>query len=315
LAKLIVLGSGGPVPTPDRFGTSHVIQSGGRNFLFDCGPGTTYKLSKLGLGSLDFDHVFISHHHFDHTADLPAFLLTRWDHSIGDEAQLNVFGPEHTEEMIDRLIGENGAFAFDLNARVNHKLSKIMYTLRGGELPRPKPDFNVADVSTGVVVEGDGFRVTAQRVEHVQPQLESNAYRLDTDDISVVFTGDAAACDHIVELASGADVLVSLCGNFQSELKRKDVESGQIGSISAAEIAAEAGVEQLVMVHMGADISSEQGRVRALDEMKPIYDGEIIVSDEMMSYDLRRADASRTPVRNNAAHTHIDRHTASPSKT
>lgn len=284
-----------------------MVQTGGRNFLFDCGPATTYKLAKHGLSSLDFDYVFISHHHFDHVADLPAFLLTRWDHSIGDESRLNIFGPENTEEMIDRLVGEQGAFAFDWKARVNHPLSQQMHKLRGGDLPRPKPEFNVKDVSTGMILEGDGFRVTSQRIEHVQPQLEANAYRLDTDDISIVFTGDARPCDHLVELATGADVLVSMCGNFQSELERKGVGSGQIGSLSAAEVAAEAGVGQLVMVHMGPDISSEEGRIRAIEEMSPIFPGEIIVTDELASYDLHRNGGTVTPNVDHDVHTHIFR--------
>ncbi|MDG0869065.1 MBL fold metallo-hydrolase [Candidatus Lucifugimonas marina] len=307
LANLIVLGSGGPIPNADRFGTSHVVTSGGRNFLFDCGPATTYKLAKHGLSSLDFDHLFISHHHFDHVADLPAFLLTRWDHSIGDETPLKIFGPENTEVMIERLVGEQGAFAFDWKARINHPLSQQMHQLRGGALPRPKPEFDVSDVSTGVILEGDGFRVTSQRIEHVEPQLQANAYRLDTDDISIVFTGDARPCDHIIDLASDADVLVSMCGNFQSELERKGVQSGQIGSLSAAEMAAEAGVGQLVMVHMGPDISSASGRVRALEEMSSIFQGEIIVSDELSSYDLRRRDVSANQNIDNSMHAHICR--------
>lgn len=307
MAKLIVLGSGGPIPNADRFGTSHVVQSGGINFLFDCGPATTYKLAKFNLSSLDFDHLFISHHHFDHVADLPAFLLTRWDHSIGTESLLEVFGPENTELMIDRLIGEKGALAFDWKARVNHPLSQQMHQLRGGNLPRPKPFFDVHDVSTGVIVEGDGFKVTSQRIEHVQPHLEANAYRLDTDEISIVFTGDARPCDHIVELSKGADVLVSMCGNFQSELERKGVESGQIGSLAAAEMAAEAGVGQLVMVHMGPDISSQQGRVRAVQEMSGIYSGNIIVSDELTSYDLKHGGLTPASPESASSHTHINR--------
>ena len=308
-----MLGSGGPVPNADRFGSSHLVRSGGRNFLFDCGPATTYKLAKFGVSSLDIDHLFVSHHHFDHVADLPAFLLTRWDHSIGDESRLNIFGPENTSTMIDRLVGEEGAFAFDWKARVDHPLSQRMHTLRGGDLPRPNPDFEVSDVSTGVIIEGDNFRVTSQRVEHVEPQLEANAYRLDTDEISVVFTGDARPCDHIVDLATGADVLVSMCGNFQSELLRKGVESGQIGSLAAAELAAESDVEQLIAVHMGPDISSAEGRVRALEEMGEIFSGEIIISDEMTSYDLRRKQSTQSASPDPSSHRFVvrDRSTSS----
>ncbi len=65
MAKLHVLGSGRPVPTPTRFGTCHIVESGGRKFMFDCGPGTTYKMSKKGWHALDIDVLCFSHHHFD----------------------------------------------------------------------------------------------------------------------------------------------------------------------------------------------------------------------------------------------------------
>jgi len=286
MTALIVLSSGGPVPNADSFGTSYVVKTGGRNFLFDCGPATTAKLAKLGLSSLDFDQLFISHHHFDHTADLPAFLLTRWDHSVGKENRLQIFGPEPTVEMIERLIGPRGAFAFDWSARVNHPLSQQMHSLRGGDLPRPHPEHDVQNVTTGVIFDSNEVKVTAQRVEHVQPHLESNAYRIDSPEISIVFTGDARPCEHLVELATGADVLVTMCGNFQSELIRKGVEAGQIGSVAAGELAAESGVGHLVLAHMGPEISSKDGRIRAEQEIREIYNGKITISDEMSTYPL-----------------------------
>ena len=296
------------MPNAERFGSAYIVEAAGKRFLFDCGPAAVYKMSKLGVHPLDIDHLFFTHHHFDHMADFGTFLMTRWDHSTGSENRLNVFGPRNTEELTERLIGESGAFGFDLTARTKHHLSERMHSLRGGSLPRPWPDVNVRDIGPGLVTEDDGFRVTAAQTEHVQPYHDSLAYRLDTDEGSVVFTGDAQPCDHTVALAKGADALVSLCGNFQSKLKERDVERGQTGTLGAGELADEAGVKQLFLVHMSTDLTSQ--RKRALEEISSVYGGEITVTDEMETYDLAKPDRSgrRTRIVKSEEHSHIVRH-------
>ena len=53
--------------------------------------------------------------------------------------------------------------------------------------------------------------MTAAPADHVQPYLDSLAYRLDSDEGSVVLTGDTAPCDSVTDLARGADVLMMMC--------------------------------------------------------------------------------------------------------
>ena len=97
--KLYILGAGTPTPTPYRFGSAYVLQLGNEKIMFDCGPATTHKLVKSGLWPTEIDHLFFTHHHFDHDIDYPCFLLCRWDQSIGKEKQLKVFGPTLTEDF------------------------------------------------------------------------------------------------------------------------------------------------------------------------------------------------------------------------
>ena len=93
MAQVHVLGAGTPTPTPERYGSSYVVQVGGDFLMVDCGPSTTHKLVKAGLFPTQIDYLFFTHHHFDHDVDYPCFLLTRWDQSIGVEKELEVFGP------------------------------------------------------------------------------------------------------------------------------------------------------------------------------------------------------------------------------
>jgi ribonuclease BN (tRNA processing enzyme) len=278
--------------------------------MFDCGPASTYKMAQIGLHPLDIDYLFFTHHHFDHDVDFPCFMLTRWDESIGKENQLNVFGPNYTESITERLVGEEGAFAYDLNARRNHPLSQSLYEKRGGTLPRPRINVKARDVGPGTVFTGNDFEITAAPAEHVQPYLDSLAYRLDTSEGSIVFTGDTEPCERVVELARGADALVSMCGNFESVYdERRPADVGQTGTLGAAEMAAEAGVKQLFLVHVGPDLSAPENRERGIAEVKTVFDGEVTLTDELQTYDWHKHDHSHdAPVADPETHPHIHRH-------
>ena len=143
MAEIYTLGAGTPTPTPTRFGSSHVLKLGDQLLMFDCGPATTHKLVKAGLFPTQVDYLFFTHHHFDHDIDYPCFLLCRWDQSIGKENQLQVFGPDLTERITEGILGENGLFAHDWKARVNHPLSQQVFVNRGGTLPRPAPSVSL----------------------------------------------------------------------------------------------------------------------------------------------------------------------------
>jgi ribonuclease BN (tRNA processing enzyme) len=254
--------------------------------MFDCGPATTYRLAKLGISPTMVNHLFFTHHHFDHNADYPCFLLSRWDLSIGEEQVLQVYGPAPTETITERLIGETGAFVFDWKARVNHPLSQRVHQLRGGTLPRKPPSVHVRDIRPGEVHSGRDWEVTAASADHVQPWLDSLAYRLDTSEKSIVFTGDTAPCQSVADLAKGADVMVAMCGGEQQRQIERGVAFGQMGTTLAGELAQKAAVKKLVLTHIGPRFSSHGGMEKGIVDVAQVYDGEIIFAEEMMSIEI-----------------------------
>lgn len=106
------------------------------------------------------------------------------------------------------------AFALDINDR-----------MRDGRNPALSTYFDVHDIAipTGygyhpntnphpriepwLVHEDDRVRVTATLVDHF-PIVPAFGFRFDTDQGSVVFSGDTAPSDNLVRLARGADILV-----------------------------------------------------------------------------------------------------------
>jgi len=64
--EIILLGTGGPKPDPKRQGPSLAVRIGRTFLLFDTGRGVTTRLAKAGISLQNINHLFITHHHFDH---------------------------------------------------------------------------------------------------------------------------------------------------------------------------------------------------------------------------------------------------------
>jgi ribonuclease BN (tRNA processing enzyme) len=256
--------------------------------MFDCGPATTHKLAKVGLFPTDIDHLFFTHHHYDHNGGYPVFLLCRWDHSVGRENRLQIWGPPPTTWITERLIGPDGAFSHDWKSRVEHPASHRTHQLRGGSLPRREPSFDVADTGPGHVMQHARWSVRAARAQHYEPWLQSLAYRVDSDEGSIAFTGDTAPCTPVIELARGADVLVMSCWDNQARMESEDKENVGViaGTLDVAKMARECKVKTLVVAHTQPSISGPGAWEKAVGDIAQIYEGRIIFAEELMKLPL-----------------------------
>ena len=283
MPRVIVLGSGTPTPSPVRWGSSFLVEIGGEWLMFDCGPATTYKLYKAGFKATQVDHLFFTHHHSDHDADYPTFLLTRFDMSIGKENELRVYGPTLTEQLTERLLGEGvGAFWHDIVARINHPLSLGAHQARGGTLPRRPPVIHSTDVGPGTVATGKHWEITVARVEHVQPYLDSLAYRVDSDEGSIVFSGDTRPCEALTKLATGADMLVMECIKLHADIVGTASADSETDTFGTGNTASEAGVKKLVLCHQGLPLEEPESKVQAIGEVKSVFSGPTVWGEELL---------------------------------
>lgn len=292
--KITVLGSGTPTPSADRWGTSFALETEGHLALFDCGPGAITKLVAAGYGPTLVDWMFFTHHHYDHNVDLPTLLLSRWDQSIGGESELGIFGPAPTRLVTERLVGENGAFAHDILARINHPASQRVFQNRGGVLPRPWPNYQGTDLVAGESVDGPGFTVHSAAALHVQPYLDSLAYRVDASDGIVTFTGDTEPCDAVRELASGSDILFCMCCDSQEAMNRNGEYLAQCGTTGAADLAEAAGVKHLILVHSKAELAGPDRRYAAVLEVEKRFGNQVTLADEFLQVFLDNGASSAT---------------------
>jgi ribonuclease Z len=263
-----------------------VVRIGDDHILFDCGPATTYKMVQADLHPRQINWLFFTHHHSDHNADYPCFLMTRWDQGGHGQETLKVFGPPPTSLLTERLMGEEGAFTQDWKARVEHPVSQFMHQNRGGKLPRPKPVFDVKDIEPGVVFESDSWKVTAESVHHVEPWLQSMAYRVDSEEGSIVLAGDAGPSDSLPKLIEGVDVLVMACAYDAKKKVHPLVADVNTGSLPIANYAKEAKAKVLIATHSSTTLSSPGTREKVVGDMAEVFKGRIIFADELMCLDL-----------------------------
>ena len=133
----------------------------------------------------------------------------------------------------------------------------------------------------------EGWKITAVSTVHVQPYLESLAYRVDTaSGKSIVFTGDTEPCDSLTELAQNADVLVANCANDQATLEARGLNHGQLGTVTAAQMAATAEAKTLVLTHTSPDLAIHGPMERAIGDIREHYDGKIIFAEELMKLEI-----------------------------
>lgn len=271
--ELTLVGAGSPHMSAERYGSAVAIRSDGHLLLTDCGPATTYKLLRSGLNPLEVEALLVSHHHFDHTADVANLLLGHWEKSLGNYEPIHVVGPQPTARFVDTLVGENGAYRPDIDARRNSPVSQNLWVNRGGTLPRPQLTQRVDELAEGDSITLDsGWQVTTTRAEHVQPFLDSLAYRIEIGNRSIVITGDTEPCESVTQLAEGADLMVAMCCELDSE---RGIVPGQMGTDGVGEMAAKAGVKRLVLTHTNTKLAEPGRRERAVHAVAQHFDGEI----------------------------------------
>lgn len=192
-ARVIMLGTGSPVPDPQAQGPATAIVVGSRLFLVDAGAGVTRQLAAAGFPRVtEVEATFITHLHSDHTLGYPDLIFTTW--IMGRRHPLLVFGPPGLQRMTDRLMD---AWREDLDVRIKGLERETEAWLK----------VDAREIAPGIVYDKDGVRVTAIGVKHGSWKF-AFAFRFDTPGKSITISGDTAPSDALVEAAKGSDVFI-----------------------------------------------------------------------------------------------------------
>jgi ribonuclease Z len=251
--------------------------------IMDHGPDAHRRLLESGKRATDVTHAFFTHLHYDHFLDYGRLVLQRWDMSAGKIRDLDVYGPPPLARITEQLFGDYGIYGPDLAARVGHRLSLDIYELRGGELPRQKPKPNVTELEAGSTVNGSNWRVTVGEASHVQPYLQCYAYRLESDDGAMCYTGDSGGVSEtVIETAKGCDVLIHMAHFETGTEPSPEYREGCGSHLDVAEVAKRADVKTLVMSHVLEHIDRPGTRERLIKEAAEVFKGEIIWAEDLL---------------------------------
>lgn len=281
--QLTLLGTGTPAPVPHRAGASYLLALAHTTLLIDCGPGCVDRLVQKGVSLTTIDTVVFTHLHFDHCVDLARLILVRWDQAAGQCDELNIFGPAGTQHMIDRLIGDDGAFAADLAARTQHPVSQHVYEMRGGTLPRTRPAPRVTELRPGEAAEGDGWKLRSAAMVHAEPQLITLAYRIEAVGCAIVFGADTGPTPRLIELARDADVLIHMC-HFYAKPDTDPREAASCSShLDAVATARQARVATLVLTHIPPALERGDTLQRLLKDVQERCHCKVVLGSDLLS--------------------------------
>lgn len=274
MIEVVTLGTGSPIPDPDRAGAATLVRVDGRQLLFDCGRAVVMRLAAAGSLPMLLDAVLLTHLHSDHTTDFNDVVTTRWIMSPV-ESPLPVVGPPGTQRFADRTLA---MLADDVGYRRDHHADLTW-----------DPSCAVTEVLDGLAWEADGIQVTAAPTDH-RPVAPTIGYRIEAGDRVVAIAGDTVPCEGLDRICAGADVYVQTV--LRDDLVRtvpsprfQDILDYHSTCADAGRTAANAGAKVLVLTHPvpppAAGTESQWVEAAAAH-----FDGEIVLAHDLWSTTL-----------------------------
>ncbi len=248
--KLHILGSGTCVPNIRRGSSGYALELSKSTILLDCGNGTTWKLGMVGLDYLKVDHIFITHFHPDHTADLIPFLFaTKYPHPKKfREKPLVIWGPKGFIDLYASL--------------------KMAYH------DWIAPDMLTVNEINEEPLRLDDFVLIARNTFHRENSI---AYRIESDGKSMVYSGDTGYTETLIELAEDADLLLIEC-SFPDELKfNTHLTPSEVGKIANASQA-----KKIILTHLYSDCDE----IDIISQVRKYVDVDVALAEDLMEIDI-----------------------------
>jgi len=298
-------GTGSPLPSPTRAGPCNVVIAGKHIFVVDIGEGGARNINLMGIPAGRIEGLLLTHFHSDHTDGIGPLMLARWTSSAAT-SPLPVYGAAGIDQLV---AGYNAAYLTDNGYRTGHHGPNIVPPSGAGAAALPFALPAVGNGDTVVVLEQDGLKVTAIRVDH-GPVKPAVGYRFDYKGRSVVLSGDTVKSEALIAAAKGADLLVhealqprlvkamtaGLEAKGQKNLAQitRDILNYHTTPEEAAEVANAAEVKQLVLSHIVPSIPASFFYPAFLGDARSRFSGSLVVGEDGMLFSLPAGSAEIT---------------------
>jgi len=256
--KISFLGSSSALSTEERDNTAMVVEINGEILLIDCNGSPVKKISQLGYDFTKIDNILITHDHPDHIYGLPSIL-----HEMllkGRRRTLNIYSPSPALKLIRPFLKS----LFDVEEDMfDYKLVDI------------KLEENI------LVLDTPKYSIYATKVEHGDGTI---GYKIiEKGGKSFVYSADTKPCNNLLKFARNTDLLIHEA-TFSHQYVEEAEKGGHTTSYQAGEIAKKANVRKLVLTHFDPLCSRNSDLL--LNEAKIEFDGEIIISFDLMSMEV-----------------------------
>ena len=261
---VVFLGTGGSVPTARRATACLLARLGGDRLLFDCGEGSQRQMQR-STGLVQADEIYLTHFHADHYLGVPGLLKT---YDLTDrQVPLRVVGPPGLIDLFAALrrivgrisyevelveLGEGEAIRRDgyevRSFPVDHRVRAYGYAIVEDERPGHLDPERAAELGVthgpdlGRLQRGEAVEAKGRTVRPDEVMGATRAGR------KVVITGDTAPTEMTRLAAHEAQLLVH-DGSFADAETQRAAETGHTTARQAAQLASDAGVEMLALVH------------------------------------------------------------------
>ena len=247
-----------------------------------------------GLPSGNLSALLLTHYHSDHISDMGE--LNFMSLAQGRDKKLDVYGPEGVEQVVT---GYNMAYALDSSYRTAHHTEEWMPSKNSGMIPHtltiPNPEEAVP------FFDRNGLKVSVFKVDH-SPVKPAVGYRFEYRGNVVVISGDTVKTPTLPKFAKDADLFlcealnkeqVMMISKVAKELNNPrlsrqmhDVLDYHMSPVEAAEVAQEAGVKKLVLVHVVPPVENFIAKRSFLAGTDDAFDGEIVLGQDRASFEL-----------------------------
>ncbi|MDT4740306.1 MBL fold metallo-hydrolase [Bradyrhizobium sp. WYCCWR 12699] len=280
--RVTLLGTGVPIPRPDRFGPSTLIEAGGHTLLIDAGRGATMRLFQLGVPIGSIDALLLTHFHSDHTTGIPDLWLTGWLSSyFGNRRRpLNVIGPVGTAKLMHHI---EAAYAHDIDIRVADE-----------KLAREHAAIDVKEFADdGAVYQAGDLRVVAFAVDHGEAIKPAYGYRIEYQNRVAVISGDTRYNVNVLRYGAGADLLVHEVAmarpELLSEVYIRRILNHHTSPQEAGRVFAKTKPKMAAFTHL-VMLASKTVAAPAIADLvaatRETYSGPLVVGEDLSSFEI-----------------------------
>jgi len=282
--KVTLLGTGTPVPSPDTFGPSTLVEAGGQRLVFDLGRGCTIRLWQMQIALGSIDAHFLTHLHSDHINGLPDLYLSGWIQTPfgGRKKPFLVNGPPGTQKMMANLWE---AFSEDRRIRLEDEKN-----------PLAGIQIQAQDFKPGIVYEKNGVVVTTFEVDHGDLVKPCYGFKITYKNHSVVISGDTRYSANLEKAARGADLLVCEVAMIPEKLFAqypvyKAIYEHHISPELAGKLFTASQPKLAVYTHLVLSGLPKAGipfptPEELLDATRKTYDGRVVVGVDLMTFKI-----------------------------